>query len=404
MERLEAEGAEAEPVKILRGGLRNLERLSARSSGAGVDPMQCAILCGGLGTRLGELTADTPKPLLPVDGEPFLETLVFELGRQGIRRILLLAAFRSDKIETFARTSPAAARFGIEIAVAGRAGACGHRRGVVARTRPARAEFLPAERRHLVRRARAGAARHAAGGGTGRAGRDRAAPCRRRLALRRRRDRRCRRGRPLRREAARSRAGLHQRRRLLLLAGDPRPRFARLLARERRARPAGGDGQAARAEYPDAYFIDIGIPATYAAAQAEIPAQRRRPAAFLDRDGVLNEDRNYVGTVERFHFMPGAPAAVARLNRAGYYVFVVTNQAGIGRGHYSEEDHLALMDHVAARAGGGGGRISTTIAIAPSTPRPRSSAIAACIRGASRTRECCSTWSSIGRWTWRAAS
>ncbi len=54
---------------------------------------QAAILCGGRGSRLGPLTADLPKPLLAVDGAPFLDVLLTELGRHGIRRILLLAGF-----------------------------------------------------------------------------------------------------------------------------------------------------------------------------------------------------------------------------------------------------------------------------------------------------------------------
>jgi len=52
---------------------------------------QAAILCGGRGTRLGSLTANIPKPLLQVGGAPFLDWLLFEIGRHGIRRILLLA-------------------------------------------------------------------------------------------------------------------------------------------------------------------------------------------------------------------------------------------------------------------------------------------------------------------------
>jgi D-glycero-D-manno-heptose 1,7-bisphosphate phosphatase len=67
-----------------------------------------------------------------------------------------------------------------------------------------------------------------------------------------------------------------------------------------------------------------------------------RPALFLDRDGVLNEDRGYVSRWEDFHWIAGAKAAVAAFNRAGWLVIVVTNQSGVGRGFYSEADMHAL--------------------------------------------------------------
>lgn len=64
--------------------------------------------------------------------------------------------------------------------------------------------------------------------------------------------------------------------------------------------------------------------------------------AFLDRDGVLNEDHGYVYHPDQFVWMPEAREAVKWLNDNGIIVAIATNQSGIGRGMYSDEDFQTL--------------------------------------------------------------
>jgi D-glycero-D-manno-heptose 1,7-bisphosphate phosphatase len=82
-----------------------------------------------------------------------------------------------------------------------------------------------------------------------------------------------------------------------------------------------------------------------------------RPALFLDRDGVLNVDRNYVFRPEDFEWIEGAVETVAAFNARGWHVFVVTNQSGIARGFYTEEQMQALHAWLNAELAAQGARI-----------------------------------------------
>jgi len=73
-----------------------------------------------------------------------------------------------------------------------------------------------------------------------------------------------------------------------------------------------------------------------------------RRAAFLDRDGVVNIDHGYVFRREDFEFVPGTLAACAQLHRQGMLLVVVTNQSGISRGLYSEDDFRRLSAWMSA--------------------------------------------------------
>ena len=79
---------------------------------------------------------------------------------------------------------------------------------------------------------------------------------------------------------------------------------------------------------------------------------------FLDRDGVINENRSdYVKSLDEFHFLPGACEAIAKLTRARYRIFICTNQAGVARGRIALEMLEAIHNHMLSRIAQAGGKV-----------------------------------------------
>lgn len=309
---------------------------------------QAVFLIGGLGTRLKGLAERTPKPLLNVGGRPFLEYLLIEAARRGFRNVLLLAGHRAEAVSDYLEGSRIAESLKISVTLSiepqplGTAGALIHAREHLAdeflllngdtwfdfnwrdlfafgqkHEFPAAAALRPAPEGKRYETAtladsmvRSIQMRGAASAGD--------------LIF----------------------GGVYYLRRSALDAiAGPASLEQDVLA------PLCGCGALGGRAY-DGFFIDIGIPETYALAQESVPNQTRRPAVFFDRDGVLNADNGYTHKPSDLTWNPGAIEAVKKLNDAGHYVFVVTNQAGVARGLYDESDvqafHAAMLEQLAA--------------------------------------------------------
>jgi D,D-heptose 1,7-bisphosphate phosphatase len=306
---------------------------------------QAAILVGGKGTRLGDATRATPKPLMAIDGgRTFLDLLIENVARQGFDDILLLAGHFGDQIAArFEGREIAGARVRvlIEAEPRGTGGALLEASehldqrflllngdsyfdvNLRALAHEAETTDLPAlialrevadaSRYGLVTLSDGAVTRFAEkSAGTGVSGL--------------------------------INAGVYVLTRAILqridhlpcsIEGDVFP----ALAAERRL---GGRPM-------DGYFLDIGIPEALAKGRAELPVLDRRPAAFLDRDGVINHDAGHTHRVEDLRFTQGAPGAIRRLNDAGYRVIVVTNQAGVAKGLYDEVAVRAFHAHMSDR-------------------------------------------------------
>lgn len=83
---------------------------------------------------------------------------------------------------------------------------------------------------------------------------------------------------------------------------------------------------------------------------------------FLDRDGVINVDKGYVGTIDRFEFMPDAISLMRSAKEQGFRIAVVTNQSGVARGLFSSADYAAVTRHMSGVARAQGAEIDLIFA------------------------------------------
>jgi D-glycero-alpha-D-manno-heptose 1-phosphate guanylyltransferase len=114
----------------------------------------------------------------------------------------------------------------------------------------------------------------------------------------------------------------------------------------------------------DEYFIDIGIPEDYEKAQREIPRRfftqtHSAKFLFLDRDGVINKHLpgDYVKNIEQFEFLPGVLDALVHFSSYFTHIVVVTNQQGIGKGLYTEDDLKEVHTFMLKKITEAGGRL-----------------------------------------------
>jgi len=291
---------------------------------------QCVILAGGRGTRLGALVDTVPKPMLPIAGRPFLEHLVLGVHRFGFDRFVFLAGYRGELVhQHFAPDAPLARELGarfttvIEREPLGTAGALRLAAALLddsflllngdsyfdfnvldlastARNHPARialCQIGDVSRYGLVELAEGSVSSfHSKSGRPG---------------------------------PGLVNAGVYWLNKSIL---DYLPKEAGSL--EDDVFPQLAEAGRLEGKAYEGYFIDIGVPDDHAAADRGFAAAIRRPAVFFDRDNVLNEDKGYTHQADHFTWMPGASAAIKACNDAGYFVFVVSNQAGVARGFY----------------------------------------------------------------------
>ena len=94
-------------------------------------------------------------------------------------------------------------------------------------------------------------------------------------------------------------------------------------------------------------------------------------AVFFDRDGTLIPDTHYCGDPAQVKLFPGVPAALARLKAAGFGVFLITNQSGIGRGIVTEAQFRAVQEEFLHQAGPGSVDATYYCADPPGVPSTR---------------------------------
>ena len=97
------------------------------------------------------------------------------------------------------------------------------------------------------------------------------------------------------------------------------------------------------------FFLDIGTPKYFKISEKKLKKYFKKPAVFLDRDGVINHDLGYVYKEKDFKFKKGVIEGLNILSKKKYLIFLVTNQAGIAKGFFKEKDFFKLQSYVSKK-------------------------------------------------------
>ena len=97
------------------------------------------------------------------------------------------------------------------------------------------------------------------------------------------------------------------------------------------------------------FFLDIGTPKYFKISEKQLKNYFKKPAAFLDRDGVINHDFGYVYKEKNFRFKKGVIEGLKYISKKNYLIFLVTNQAGIAKGFFKERDFFKLQSFISKK-------------------------------------------------------
>ena len=280
------------------------------------------ILCGGLGTRLGVLTKKTPKPLLKVNGKPFIEYQILNLARHGIKKIFLICSYKYSLFQKKYHKKKFLSSVVVCINEKKPRGTGG---GLKLIQNKLDKQFLVLngdtifDINYLDLSLNFNPNKYACIATTNKIGKRYGKFNNKKNIVN---------------------AGVYIFRKEIFKYFKSRAVyleidiFPKLLKRKKI--------QTIFYNSKKNNFLDIGTPSDFKKSLKKIKRYTNKPAVFLDRDGVINEDLNYVHKIKDFKWKNGIFNFIKYFNDNSYYVFVITNQSGIGRGFYKKKDVVKL--------------------------------------------------------------
>ena len=292
---------------------------------------QAVILAGGRGSRLGPLTKNTPKPLLKISGKPFIEYLMWNLVRQGIKEIIIMTGFKSDN---FIKNYSNKYFYGAKVRICNEEEPMGTAGCLTKNIDDLEKSFWVINgdsffdcnliRSYLIQDDDSVLILGTQSNETNRFG---SIEYDKQMLIRgfKEKDEFS--------SAGTINAGIYIFHKKFL------KNFQQgYLSMENDVFPQLVRDKSLKIDIQKGYFIDIGTPESFKKAINDFPRAITKPALFLDRDGTLNIDNGYTFKLSDLKFIKGAVSAIIKAIEKGFYIVVITNQGGISKGLYSEKN------------------------------------------------------------------